>query len=90
MRLHQELPYASHVETERWQEQDDGSIRIEQAIYVERQSQKKIVIGAKGQTIKAISTGARKELSQILDQKVHLFLFVKVRENWGKRSRALS
>ncbi len=83
LRLHQELPYASHVETERWLEQDDGSIRIEQAIYVERQSQKKIVIGAKGQTIKAISTGARKELSELLDQKVHLFLFVKVRENWG-------
>jgi GTPase len=83
LRLHQELPYASHVETERWEEKKDGSVRIEQVIYVERDSQKKIVLGHKGETIKAIGQASRKEISEILDQKVHLFLFVKVRENWG-------
>ncbi|MEQ8306951.1 MAG: GTPase Era [Hoeflea sp.] len=83
LRLHQELPYASHVETERWEEKKDGSVRIEQVIYVERESQKKIVLGHKGETIKAIGQAARKEISEILDQKAHLFLFVKVRENWG-------
>ena len=83
LRLHQELPYASHVETEGWHEQKNGSVKIEQVIYVERQSQKKIIIGKGGATIKAISTGARKELSSILEQEVHLFLFVKVREDWG-------
>ena len=82
LRLHQELPYASHVETENWTELDDGSVKIEQVVYVERDSQKKILIGKKGATIKAISTAARKELMNILGQKVHLFLFVKVRENW--------
>lgn len=82
LRLHQELPYASHVETESWEENSDGSVKIMQVIYVERQSQKKIVIGKSGQTIKAISTQARKELSDLLERKVHLFLFVKVRENW--------
>lgn len=81
LRLHQELPYASHVETESWKE-TDKDVRIDQAIYVERESQKKIVIGKKGETIKAISTGARKELMEILEKPVHLFLFVKVRENW--------
>lgn len=83
LRLHQELPYASHVETEKWEEKKDGSVRIEQVIYVERDSQKKIVLGRKGEAIKAIGAAARKELSGILDQTVHLFLFVKVRENWG-------
>ncbi|MEM7302810.1 MAG: GTPase Era [Pseudomonadota bacterium] len=83
LRLHQELPYSSHVETENWSEQDDGSVKIEQVIYVERSAHKKIVIGNKGQTIKAISTAARKEMAEILEQKVHLFLFVKVREKWG-------
>jgi GTP-binding protein Era len=83
LRLHQELPYASHVETENWEERKDGSVRIEQVIYVERDSQKKITLGKNGETIKAISTASRKELSQILEQTVHLFLFVKVRENWG-------
>ncbi len=82
LRLHQELPYASHVETESWTEKKDGSVKIEQTIYVQRATHKKIVIGKGGQSIKAISTGARKEISEILDQKVHLFLFVKVRENW--------
>ncbi|MEO0544788.1 MAG: GTPase Era [Pseudomonadota bacterium] len=82
-RLHQELPYASTVETEKWEERKDGSARIEQVIYVERDSQKKIVLGHKGETIKAISTAARKEISELADQPVHLFLFVKVRKNWG-------
>ena len=79
----QELPYSSHVETEKWEERKDGSVRIEQVIYVERDSQKKIVLGKKGETIKAIGQASRKELAEILEQPVHLFLFVKVRENWG-------
>jgi GTP-binding protein Era len=83
LRLHQELPYSSHVETEKWEEKKDGSVRIEQVIYVERDSQKKIVLGHKGETIKAIGQAARKEIAEILEQKVHLFLFVKVRGNWG-------
>jgi GTP-binding protein Era len=82
-RLHQELPYASTVETESWKEQKDGSVRIEQVIFVERDSQKKIVIGKGGATIKAISMAARKEIAEIAERPVHLFLFVKVRENWG-------
>ena len=83
LRLHQELPYSSHVETEKWEEKKDRSVRIEQVIYVERDSQKKILLGHKGETIKAIGQAARKEIGEILEQKVHLFLFVKVRENWG-------
>ena len=83
LRLHQELPYSSHVETEKWEERKDGSVRIEQVIYVERDSQKKITLGKGGEAIKAISTAARKEISGILEQPVHLFLFVKVRENWS-------
>ena len=83
LRLHQELPYSSHVETEKWEERKDGSVRIEQVIYVERESQKKIALGKDGDAIKSISMASRKELSAILEQPVHLFLFVKVRENWG-------
>ncbi len=83
LRLHEELPYSSHVETELWKELPDGSVRIEQTIYVERDSQKKIVLGKGGRTIKDISMAARSELAEILEQKVHLFLFVKVRENWA-------
>jgi len=82
-RLHQELPYQSTVETESWTQQKDGSVRIEQTIYVERDSQKKIVIGKGGQTLKAIGAEARKEISGIVEAPVHLFLFVKVREGWG-------
>lgn len=82
-RLHDELPYASTVETEKWEERPDGSVRVEQTIYVERETQKRIVIGKGGQTIKQISTDARKEISEIAETVVHLFLFVKVRENWG-------
>lgn len=83
LRLHQELPYSSHIETESWEEKKDGSVRIQQVIYVERDSQKKIVLGAKGETIRAIGQASRAEISSILEQPVHLFLFVKVRENWG-------
>ena len=83
LRLHQELPYSSHVETERWEEKPDGSVRIEQVIYVERDSQKKIVLGHKGETIRSIGQASRKEIGEMLEQTVHLFLFVKVRENWG-------
>jgi GTP-binding protein Era len=77
------LPYQSTVETESWTERKDGSVRIEQTIYVERDSQKKIVLGKGGQTIKAIGEASRRELTDILEKKVHLFLFVKVREGWG-------
>ncbi|WP_263625401.1 GTPase Era [Stappia indica] len=83
LRLHEELPYISTVETESWQERKDGSVRIEQTIYVERDSQKMIVLGQGGKTIKAISQAARLEIADALEQKVHLFLFVKVRENWA-------
>ena len=83
-RLHQELPYHSTVETEQWKELRHGDIRIEQTIYVERESQRKIVLGKGGTTIKAIGEAARKEIAGIADAKVHLFLFVKVREGWGE------
>lgn len=82
LRLHEELPYASTVETEAWKTLKDGSARVEQTIYVQRDSQKKIVIGKAGQTIRGISSDARHEMAEIYGQKVHLFLFVKVRENW--------
>jgi GTP-binding protein Era len=82
-RLHDELPYQSTVETESWTNQKDGSARIEQTIYVARDSQKKIVIGEGGRTIKAIGQAARKEIAEAAEQRVHLFLFVKVRENWA-------
>ena len=82
-RLHQELPYQSTVETDSWTERKDHSVRIEQTIFVERESQRKIVLGKGGTTIKSIGADSRKELMQILDAPVHLFLFVKVRENWG-------
>jgi GTPase len=81
--LHQELPYQSTVETDSWTERKDKSVRIEQTIFVERESQRKIVLGKGGSTIKAIGAEARKELAEILGAPVHLFLFVKVRENWG-------
>jgi GTP-binding protein Era len=83
LKLHQELPYQSTVETETWTERKDGSVRIEQTIYVERESQKKIVLGKSGQSIKAIGEASRRELAEIIEKPVHLFLFVKVREGWG-------
>ncbi len=81
--LHQELPYQSTVETDSWTERKDGSIRIEQTIFVERESQRKIVLGKGGATIKSIGAKAREEIAEITGVPVHLFLFVKVRENWG-------
>ena len=83
-RLHQELPYHSTVETETWKELRRGDLRVEQTIYVERESQRKIVLGKGGATIKAIGEAARKEIAEIVEAKVHLFLFVKVREGWGE------
>jgi GTP-binding protein Era len=83
LRLHQELPYQSTVETEVWKELKDGSVRIEQTIYVERESQRKIVLGKGGATIKAIGAAARTDIAEATEQPVHLFLFVKVREGWG-------
>jgi GTP-binding protein Era len=83
LRLHQELPYQSTVETNSWKELKDGSVRIEQTIFVERMSQRKIVLGKGGQTIKAIGSEARREIADMAEQPVHLFLFVKVREAWG-------
>ncbi|MFY9629227.1 MAG: GTPase Era [Methylocystis sp.] len=82
-RLHDELPYQSTVETDSWTNQKDGSARIEQTIFVARDGQKKIVIGEGGRTIKAIGQAARLEIAEAAEQKVHLFLFVKVRENWA-------
>jgi GTP-binding protein Era len=81
--LHQELPYATTVETTDWQDMRNGDVRIEQTIFVERQSQRSIILGAKGQAIKTISMQARQQLGALLERKVHLFLFVKVRDNWG-------
>ncbi|TDI59546.1 MAG: GTPase Era [Alphaproteobacteria bacterium] len=83
IRLHEELPYQTTVETGDWKETKDGGLRIEQTIFVERESQRKIVLGKGGKAIKAISMAARKELSVILERPVHLFLFVKVRANWA-------
>ena len=83
MRLHEEIPYSSTVETTDWKERKDGSVRIDQTIFVERESQRKIVLGAKGQAIKQISMEARHEIAAGIESPVHLFLFVKVRENWG-------
>jgi GTP-binding protein Era len=82
-RLHQELPYRSTVETDDWKEVRGGAVRIEQTIFVERESQRKIVLGRAGQTIKAIGADARKEIADIVGAPVHLFLHVKVREGWG-------
>jgi GTP-binding protein Era len=81
-RLHEELPYEATVETTSWQEQPN-SVRIEQTILVERDGQKAIMLGAQGRMIRRISMAARRELTQILEKTVHLFLFVKVSENWG-------
>ncbi len=84
LRLHDELPYASTVETARWKKLRDGSVRIEQVIYVERKSQRMIVLGEKGRTIKKIGETARLEIEENLGIKAHLFLFVKVRDKWAQ------
>jgi GTPase len=82
LQLHDELPYSATVETESWQDRPDGSVRVEQVIYVRRPSQRAIVLGEGGKRIKTIGARARAELGAMLDRKVHLFLFVKVRDNW--------
>jgi GTP-binding protein Era len=82
LQLHDELPYASTVETEQWEDRPDGSVRIEQVIYVQRPSQRAIVLGEGGKRIKTIGARSRTELEHLLERRVHLFLFVKVRQNW--------
>lgn len=84
LQLHRELPYAAAVETEVWEEGEDGSVTIRQIVYIERPSQKAIVLGKRGRRIKSLGETARKELEAILERRVHLFLFVKVRENWSE------
>jgi GTP-binding protein Era len=91
-RTHQEVPYQATVETENWTDQKDGSARVEQTIYVARESHKKIIIGKGGATIKAISMAARKDIAEAAEKPIHLFLFVKVREKWAddpERYRAM-
>ncbi|AHD08041.1 GTPase Era [Phaeobacter gallaeciensis] len=90
LRLHQELPYQLTVETENWEERKDGSAKIDQLIYVMRDGHKGIVLGKRGETIKAVSQAARAELEEFLDRKVHLFLQVKVRPNWLEESERYS
>ena len=90
LRLHQELPYQLTVETETWEERKDGSARIEQIIYVSRDGHKGIVLGHKGETIKAVSQASRAELTEFLGRKVHLFLQVKVREKWQEEAERYS
>jgi len=86
LQLHQELPYATHVETEAWQERADGSVRIDQVIFVQRDSQRAIVLGKGGSRVRAISTTARQEMAALLERPVHLFLHVKVQEKlWDDR-----
>jgi len=86
LRLHDELPYSSAVETEKWEERRDGSVKIDQVIFVQRDGQKAIVLGKKGATIKTIGELARTELETLFGRRVHLFLFVKVREDWDNNS----
>ena len=85
LRLHDELPYASTVETEKWEERKDGSVKIDQTIFVQRDGQKAIVLGKGGATIKLIGEMARKELEELFERRVHLFLFVKVSEDWAEK-----
>ncbi|TNC98297.1 MAG: GTP-binding protein Era [Stygiobacter sp.] len=85
IQLHEELPYALTVETEKWEEREDGSARIDQVIYVQRDGQKAIVVGKGGHQIKTIGAAARTELEALLERRVHLFLHVKVREDWQEK-----
>ena len=89
LRLQQELPYGTMVETEQWEERKDGSVAIRQIIVIERESHKKIVLGKQGQLLKLIGQTSREELERILDCRVHLFLFVKVIEGWKQRKEFL-
>lgn len=90
LRLHQELPYQMTVETESWEERKDGTARIDQIIYVVRDGHKGIVLGNKGETIKAVSKAAREEIEELVGHRVHLFLQVKVRPNWLEESERYS
>jgi GTP-binding protein Era len=90
LRLHQELPYQMTVETEKWEERKDGSARVDQIIYVQRDGHKGIVLGKRGETIKAVSQAARAELEEFLGRRIHLFLQVKVRENWQEEAERYS
>ena len=90
LRLHQELPYQLTVETETWEERADGSARIDQVIYVARDGHKGILLGKKGETVKAVGKAAREELEAMLDRRIHLFLQVKVRPNWLEESARYS
>ncbi|MFX0540791.1 GTPase Era [Roseovarius sp. S4756] len=90
LRLHQELPYQLTVETENWEERDDGSARIDQLIYVMRDGHKGIVLGRKGETIKQVGAAARAELEEFLGRRVHLFLQIKVRPNWLEEAERYS
>lgn len=89
LQLHDELPYSATVETDQWTEREDGSVRIDQTLYVERDSQKKIALGKGGRKIREIGSEARVELEEMLERRVHLFLFVKVRENWQEDRQRL-
>lgn len=84
LRLHEELPYVTAVETEKWEERKDGSVKIDQIVYVQRDGQKAILLGKGGRTIKAIGELARHEMEELFGRRVHLFLFAKVRENWAE------
>ncbi|WP_319824773.1 GTPase Era [Thalassovita sp.] len=90
LRLHQELPYQLTVETENWEERKDGSARIDQVVYVSRDGHKGIILGKKGETIKSVSQAARQELEEFLGRRIHLFLQVKVRENWLEEAERYS
>ncbi len=92
MRLHQELPYTLTVETEKWERKRDGSVRIEQTIFVRRDGQKAIVLGKNGKAIREVGEASRRDIEEMFGHRVHLFLFVKVRANWMEdpaRYRAL-
>ncbi|NNU17124.1 GTPase Era [Parvularcula sp. ZS-1/3] len=89
LRLHEELPYSLTVETDRWERTKRGELRLEQTIYVDRDSQKKLVLGHKGRSIAAVGKGAREEMQEIFGETVHLFLYVKVREGWAEDKERL-
>ncbi len=90
MKLHDELPYATTIETDKWTEMKDGSVRIEQTIYVGRESHKPIVLGQGGRMVKSIGAASRHELETLFERRVHLFLYVKVRENWSEERERLT
>ena len=84
--LHQELPYEVMVDTESWEEFDNGSVKISQVIYVQKESQKGIVVGKGGSRVKQIGEQARTELEELFGRRIHLKIFVKVQENWAERA----